>query len=223
MILHEITGTEDHPAYQSLEVSNGNRQYSFLESIVVASIEMGRPFLSQHVIKALNFHAITCLHTNPGEYRPWFVRVGDYEPPAHYRVPALMDDFVNDVNRRWESTDPIALASLVLWRMNHIHPFINGNGRTARAACYYVLCLKAGGLIAGSPILPELLRLNRPEYVGALKAADESLKSGTMDLSVLHALITRLITEQLSSAEIVPEGVPPAGDMGKHGAPADAP
>lgn len=203
MILFEITNTEAHPAYQALEISNGSRQYSFLESIVVASLSVGRPFLSQHVIKALNFHAITCLHTNPGEYRPWPVRVGHYDPPAHFRVPALMDDFVNQVNRNWESTDPVVLASFVLWRLNHIHPFINGNGRTARAASYFVLCLKTGGLIAGDPILPELLKRDRADYVAALQAADASLATpGGLDLSQLHALVSKLLAEQVQSAGI---------------------
>ncbi|MDU0220344.1 hypothetical protein, partial [Escherichia coli] len=86
-----------HPVYRALEIENGNRQYDFLRSIVAASLNMGRPFLSQHVLKALNFQAITCLHIGPGEYRPWFVQVGAHTPMPHYRVPAAMDDFVNVV------------------------------------------------------------------------------------------------------------------------------
>ena len=145
MIIHEIVGTEDHPVYQALEVSNGERQYDFLRSIVLASLQIGHPFLSQSVIKALNFHAITCLHTHAGEFRPCEVTVGEYNPPHQYRVQALMDDFVNRINRLWENTDAVVLASVVLWQINRIHPFINGNGRTARAACYFVLCVKLGG------------------------------------------------------------------------------
>jgi hypothetical protein len=53
VILFELLNTEEHPVYQALEVSNGNRQYDFLRSIVQASLEVGKPFLSQHVIKAL--------------------------------------------------------------------------------------------------------------------------------------------------------------------------
>ena len=213
MILFELTGTEDHHVYRSLEVSNGNRQYSFLDSIVVASLEMGRPFLSQHVIKALNFQAISCLHTSPGEYRPCPVRVGGYDPPEHYRVPALMDDFVNYVNRQWEVTDPVVLATYVLWRLNHIHPFINGNGRTARGASYFVLCLKAGGPIAGAPILPELLRRERPRYVAALRMADSSLADGELDLSALHSLVSELLNEQIKTVadQLGPVDGPAAG------------
>lgn len=196
MILFELVGREDDPVYQELEIANGNRQYDFLRSIVVASLKVGRPFLSHNILKSLNFQAITCLHTNAGEYRPCGVVVGDYTPPEHYRVSALMDDFVNTVNRNWES-DPVVLSTYVLWRLNNIHPFINGNGRTARAACYFVLCLKANGWLRGDTILPELLRQNRADYVTALKKADESALNGNLDLTELHSLVSRLLAEQL--------------------------
>ena len=212
MIIHELTNTENHPVYQALEVANGNRQYDFLKSIVAASLEMGRPFLSQHVIKAFNFHAITCLNIFPGEYRPCQVKVGTHEPPPHFRVPALMDDFVNMVNRHWNETDPVVLATHVLWRLNNIHPFINGNGRTARAACYYVLCLKLGGWPEGNVILPELIRRQRDEYCTALQTAHDAFaKTGQADINHLHEIVSRLLQEQLASARspdftsVVPE------------------
>lgn len=152
MILYEITGqNENNPVYEALEVSNGGRHYSFLESIVSASIGISRPFLSQTTIKAINYHAIACLHINAGEYRSCEVTAGDYRPPPHYLVNTLMDDFVNTVNRWWDSADTLELSAFVLWRLNRIHPFVNGNGRTARAACYFVLCVKEGGWLGALP------------------------------------------------------------------------
>ena len=200
MILFELTGDESHAVYQKLAISNGYRQYEFLVSIVEVATEIGRPFLSEHVIKALNFQAITCLHTNAGEYRPCQVTVGTHNPPEHYRVDALMEDFVNTVNRYWTEMDPVVLAAFVLWRLNYIHPFINGNGRTARAACYFVLCLHLGHLLPGKTMLPELIKRDRVEYVAALKAVDDSLKTGPLDLSVLHNLLSKLVQEQIDSA-----------------------
>jgi prophage maintenance system killer protein len=200
MIIFELTNSEAHAVYRALEVENGNRQYDFLRSIVAASLNMGRPFLSQHVIKAFNFQAITCLHIAAGEYRPCEVTVGPHRPPPHFRVSALMDDFVNYVNRNWETTDPVVLATYVLWRLNNIHPFINGNGRTARAACYFVLCLKLGGWPKGNVILPELIRRDRNEYCDALQVAHDSFaKDGNPDLAPLHAIVMRLLNEQLAS------------------------
>ena len=108
---------------------------------------MDRKFLSQEIIKALNYHALTCLHVNAGKYRPCQVYVNNFNPPDHYRVQALMDDFINIVNENWQGADPFLSASYVYWKINYIHPFINGNGRTARASCYFVLCVKSGGII----------------------------------------------------------------------------
>jgi Fic family protein len=206
MIIFELTNSEAHPVYRALEVANGNRQYDFLRSIVAASLDIGRPFLSQHVIKAFNFQAITCLHIAAGEYRPCEVKIGDHQPPPHYRVSALMDDFVNLVNRNWEQSDPVLLATYVLWRLNNIHPFVNGNGRTARAACYYVLCLKLEGWPKGDVILPELIKRERDEYCVALQTAHDGFtKTGEPDLAHLHAIVVKLLDEQLASVKAQPD------------------
>lgn len=199
MFIIDLVGSETHPVYQDLHIANLNRQYDFVRSAVLASIALNRPLLSQEVIKALNYHAISCLHANAGEWRPCEVKVGEYVPPAFHQVPGLMHMFVDEVNRFWDKSDPVYLATYVLWRLNHIHPFINGNGRTARVAAYFVLCLKAGGWIEGDVLLPELLRANRDEYVAALRSADASLASGSLDLSELHALVARLLDQQVPS------------------------
>ena len=208
MILFEITQSEQHPAYQDLEIANGNRQYDFIRSLVSSALALYRTFLSETIIKALNFHAIACLHSYAGEYRPCDVEVGDYRPPEYFRVQALMDDFVNHVNVSWSHTDPVVLATYVLWRMNNIHPFINGNGRTARAASYFVLCVKAGGWLPGEPILPELIKRERPRYVSALKVADQTFAANGMpDLAQLHTLVSELMAEQMKSAGFDPNTV----------------
>jgi Fic/DOC family len=195
VILFELTGgREDHPSYQELEIANGARQYDFLRSTVTACLAMGKPFISETIIKAFNYHAIACLHSYAGEYRPCPVTVGTYQPPEHYRVPALMEDFINRVNRDWATADPVALAAYALWRLNNIHPFINGNGRSARAVSYFILCVSAGGLLPGSPILPELIRANRAAYVDALRQADLA-----GDLSQLHAYLADLLVQQIGS------------------------
>lgn len=193
MFVFELVGSEANPVYAKLAVENLDRQYSFLQSIVEASIALGQPMLSIEVIKALNYHAISCLHVSAGEFRPCSVKVGDgeteYIPPAHFQVPALMQMFTNLVNRNWLENDPVTLAAFVLWRLNHIHPFVNGNGRTARVSAYFVLCLKAGGWLPGKKLLPERLVEKRPEYVTALKAADAASNAGAVDISVLHAMM----------------------------------
>ncbi|CUI69712.1 mobile mystery protein B [Achromobacter xylosoxidans] len=205
MILRELVKDEKHPHYEQLEVANSSRQFGFLLSLIEAALAMEQAWLSQTVIKALNFHAIACLHDYAGEYRPCKVLLGDGEddhrPPPPHAVPAQMDQFVNSVNVRWGSTDALRLAAFVLWRLNYIHPFINGNGRTARAAAYFVICLKSGGPLPGVKTLPELICENRDDYVAALKSADRSHEMGPkLMLDDLADLLRRLLDQQLRSA-----------------------
>lgn len=202
MFIYDLVGTEQNGPYQNLAAENLARQYTFLRSVVEASIELNQCVLSIEALKALNYHAIACLHFSAGTFRPCEVTVGAHKPAPHFQVPALMQMFTNEVNRIWDATDPVTLAAYVLWRLNYIHPFVNGNGRTARAACHLILCMKLGGWLPGDTILPELLRTNRPQYVDALKHADASLSKGGVDLGPLHALLSGLLDQQLKSVNI---------------------
>lgn len=203
MILFDLNNTENEPAYQKLRLSNLDRQYDFFASIVETSFETRRTYVSQTVLKAFNYHAIVCLHSGAGEFRKHEVQVGNHTPPQWMYVQALMDDFVNQINFALSDTDPITMAAWALWRLNWIHPFVNGNGRTARLIAYYIICLRSGGLLPGSPTLPELLRRKRGEaddpYVAGLRHADASLQTGTLDLEPLQLLVRNLLEEQLSS------------------------
>ena len=196
MNLFELEETESNPIYQILATANTARHYDFMNSMVTVSIQSDKRWLSQPLIQAINFHAIVGLHHEAGVYRSHEVVVGNYSPPAHYRVEPLMDDFVNGVNRNWESHESASLAAQALWALNYIHPFVNGNGRTARAVCYFILCVKSGGLLPGRTILPDILRREpiRSEYIKGLQNADKG------DLSALTTLIRLLIRWQIVSS-----------------------
>lgn len=203
MFIYELTGSESHHAYEQLATDNLARQYDFLRSIVHASLAVGQPMLSIEVIKALNYHAISCLHVSAGEFRPCpvYLNGSAHRPPEHFQVPALMQMFTNDVNRNWERADPVSMAALVLWRLNFIHPFVNGNGRTARVVCYLVLCLKVQAWLPGNKLLPERIRERRADYVSALQHADNSFHTGKLDLAPLHALLSELLNEQIAEGQ----------------------
>ena len=68
-----------------------------------------------------------------------------------------MADLVDYLETNWATAPELHLAAYAMWRINDIHPFINGNGHTARAVCYYILSMKHGGLFPGTPTLPEIL------------------------------------------------------------------
>ena len=196
MDLFELTGgSEQHPVYQAVASANDDRHYGFMFSAVQAAVALGRPLLSQSLIKAINFHAIVGLHHEAGQYRSHEVSVGAYIPPPRFRVEPLMDDLVNELNWRWQSASAVELAAYALWRINSIHPFVNGNGRTARAVCYFILCVKLGGLLPGRAIFPEKLRqepMRSNLYVPCLQSADQG------DIVPLTDLIRALLVEQIN-------------------------
>jgi Fic family protein len=112
-----------------------------------------------------------------------------------------MDRFFSVVHENWTILDhPTLLPAYALWRLNWIHPFVEGNGRTARAACYYLICLKQGRLLPGKKIVPERIRENRTPYYTALQAADRAWEEGQFDVSALADYLARLLKAQLAEA-----------------------
>lgn len=102
------------------------------------------------------------------------------------------------IHENWDIMDyPTLLPAYALWRMNWIHPFIEGNGRTARAACYYLICLRNGGLLPGKKILPERIRDDRPRYYAALRA-DRHWADVQFNVDDLAAYLADLLRDQLS-------------------------
>lgn len=116
-------------------------------------------------------------------------------PPTTSEVPAHLEDFVRQV-KTWQS-DAIELAAFVLWRINWIHPFDDGNGRTARAASYLVLNLAIGYELPGQTTLVERIQWERTAYYYALEEADRAWAGGKLDVSVLAAMIRRLVEAQI--------------------------
>ena len=108
-----------------------------------------------------------------------------------------MDQFTVTVQEIWYVWTEFTLASYVLWRMNWIHPFVEGNGRTARAACYYILCVKSGGLPGGKIIVPERIRHDRTPYYEALSEADRAWENGELLFPKMENYLARLLDEQI--------------------------
>ncbi len=149
---------------------------------------------------ALNHVAIANISQFGGRFREEPIYVGNHKPPHFKDVAELMDRFVSTVHENWFSWTPAELAAYGLWRLLWIHPFIEGNGRTARAACYYLLCARSGTLLPGKKTVPERIRENRTPYYAALRAADAAWDQGDLDFSQLEQYLAGLLTAQLSEA-----------------------
>ena len=112
-----------------------------------------------------------------------------------------MDRFFSLIHENWTIVDhPTQLAAYALWRLNWIHPFVEGNGRTARAACYYLICMKQGKLLPGRKTVPERIRENRRPYYDALGAADRAWDEGKLDVSAMTKYLEELLIGQLTES-----------------------
>ena len=109
----------------------------------------------------------------------------------------LMCDYVND---HWNDMSAVHLCAYVLWKLNWIHPFSDGNGRTARAVAYVVLSAKLDSLLPGSPTIPEQIAIDKKPYYDALESADFALKEDKIDVSELGKMLEGMLAKQLLSA-----------------------
>jgi Fic family protein len=184
--------------YARLMERNLVRQYDLLANCVEIGLQQGPFALDKYVLWALNHAAVANISQFGGRFREEPIYVANHIPPHFREVPELMDRFISFIHENWDNVSPTQLAAYGLWRLNWIHPFIEGNGRTARAVCYYLLCTKFGGLLRGSKIVPERIREDRPPYYAALRAADKAWENGHLDLSELEAYLAKLVDDQLS-------------------------
>lgn len=68
-----------------------------------------------------------------GVFRRTQVYVGNHIPPSPQEVHILMDSFLSWMNSEEAGElHPIKLAAIAHYKLVHIHPFTDGNGRTAR-------------------------------------------------------------------------------------------
>lgn len=63
----------------------------------------------------------------------------DHVPPSSERVPELVNELTKEYKLRKETLHPLELAAYVHNRLVNIHPFTDGNGRTARLVLNWIL------------------------------------------------------------------------------------
>ena len=186
------------------EAENGLRQFDSVIGLVQRYFaERWRFALRVSTILGLHRDALFGIHPLAGNFRPSTVEIrgSSHVPPDAWQVPQLVEEMCDYINDNWEKATPLHLAAYVLWRLNWVHPFADGNGRTARAVSYLVLCMKMGGRLPGTRTIPDLISENKKPYYDALEAADKPWASDhKIDLSQLEAVLSDLLAAQLISA-----------------------
>lgn len=193
---------KDNPTlFARVQEQNLLRQYDLLSNCPEIGLVKGIEAFDKYTLWALNYAAVANIAQFGGRYREEPIYVGSHIPPHFRDVPNLMDRFFSVIHENWTIVDhPTQLAAYALWRLNWIHPFVEGNGRTARAACYYLICLKSGRLLPGKKIVPERIRENRVPYYQALKTADIAWDEGKLDVSVMAKYLEGLLIGQLTES-----------------------
>ncbi|MFC1842448.1 Fic family protein [Candidatus Dependentiae bacterium] len=115
----------------------------------------------------LNFHKLFYYHIDPseaGKYRKVqvFISGTTFVPPSSKEVPELMKKLVANMQEIEKEMHPVEYAALLHKNFVEIHPFIDGNGRTARLLMNLAL-LQHGYVIT---IIPPILR---NDYISAIK------------------------------------------------------
>lgn len=185
------------------EAENGVRQFKEALEIVRASIQGagGKFRLTQSIILRLHQKALEGIHPLAGTYRnsPVYIGKSNHYPPAHTEVPDLVAEMCGYVNENWHMS-AIHLAAYLLWRMNWIHPFADGNGRTARVVSYVVLSVKLDSLLPGAPTIPDQIAADKTPYYTALEGADDSWKRGIVAVADMEAMLENMLAIQLLKA-----------------------
>lgn len=193
-----VREADDPVLFARVQEQNLLRQYDLLTNCVGIGLTKGIEAFDKYTLWSLNAAAVANIAQFGGRFREHPIYVGSHIPPHFEAVPELMDQFLSVVHENWGiSGHPTELPAYALWRLNWIHPFIEGNGRTARAACYYLICLRHGGLLPGSKIVPERIRENRAPYYAALQAADRHWAEGQLNVEELASYLADLLEAQL--------------------------
>lgn len=190
------------------EASNALVQADRVKDYILASIDRGGKFkLRPSMLLDLNRCAIEGLDAYAGSWRPGGVVINKsrHEPPDGHLVAELVEDLCDYVNDNWESASAIHLSSIVMWRLNWIHPFTEGNGRTSRAASYLVLCAKEQLFLPGGYTIPEQIVENRTPYYEALEDGDTNFlaNGNNLDRRVVPAmedLLAGMLAKQLTQS-----------------------
>jgi len=121
---------------------------------------------------------------NPGNYRKIQNYVVNsrtreviYTPPPPFDVPHLMHEFVEWINSA-EGISPVLVAAISQFQFVHIHPFIDGNGRTARLISTLIL-YKTGYDFKKLFTISEYYDKDRPGYYAAI----QSVRKNNMDMT----------------------------------------
>jgi Fic family protein len=148
---------------EHFEVINHKDAIEYVESLA----DQGEPITAFHVRQIHKLVLTQIDDENAGQYRKTQVRIvgAKHVPPESWDIPHHMADWESWLKDSEKKIQPVEVAALAHHRLTEIHPFIDGNGRTARLVMNLILFRH------GYPPAV-ILRVNRKQYYRVLMQAD---------------------------------------------------
>ncbi|WP_211656352.1 Fic family protein [Planococcus alpniumensis] len=122
---------------EHFEVINHSEAISYIEDQVTQTAE-----LDERTLKTIHHLILKNIDDeNAGRYRSINVRISgsQHEPPHFLQVENAMQELFDWYNQEKDRLHPVELAALFHFKFVYIHPFADGNGRTARLLMNLIL------------------------------------------------------------------------------------
>jgi Fic family protein len=180
------------------------KNYTYAFNLVSEYLNDGSP-VTESLIREIHKKLVCQVRGNaaaPGEYRKIQNYVVNskteeiiYTPPPAYEVGIMMQELIEYINKVTDSSD-IIIAGIAQFQLVHIHPFLDGNGRTARLLS--TLCLyKKGYDFKKLFTLSEYYDRNRLKYYEAM----QSVRNNDMDMTAWLEYFTDALASQISEIQ----------------------
>lgn len=166
ILLEDGITVNGKPIKDCYEATGHAKAYDFMLSIARApSLN-----ITEDTIRRLHHLFYAAIdEAEAGQYRNHqvFISGTEYIPPEAGKVPELMKDFAVELDRKKDELHPVLLAAFAHRRLVDIHPFVDGNGRTARLLMNLILINKGYCVVSIPPVL-------RHDYIQSLMAAQKA-------------------------------------------------
>ncbi len=167
--------------------------------------------ITQGLIREIHKRLVKGVRGNsaaPGEYRKtqnYVVnsKTGEtiYTPPPAYEIQSMMQELVEYINKTLE-VHPIFVSGIAQFQLVHIHPFLDGNGRSARLLS--TLCMYRKGYDFKQLFtISEYYDRNRADYYKAI----QSVRENNLDMTGWLEYFTHALAEQMQEIKIKGEAV----------------
>lgn len=119
-----------------------------------------------------------------------------YEGPNYQKVQLLMDSLIDFINRE-DDLHPIIKSAIIHFYFVYVHPFFDGNGRTARCIAYMYL-IQNGYDAFKFFSLSSLVKEERNKYYKAIKDVEDNESDITYFIMFYNNMILKSVANILT-------------------------